>query len=41
MTASERQFLSGDGLDPAYSFEDSVVRQIGCLSEPQNVGGLF
>jgi hypothetical protein len=40
MTASERQFLSGRGLEMGCSFDDYMIRQVGVLSEAQNVGGL-
>jgi hypothetical protein len=42
MTASERQYSSGDNqLTMSYSFDDGGVRQVGALTEAQNVGGLF
>ena len=41
MTASERQYSSEGGLlNSAYSFDDGGVRQVGALTEAQNVGGL-
>ncbi|KAL3802605.1 hypothetical protein HJC23_011929 [Cyclotella cryptica] len=40
MTASERQFSSGRGLEIGYSFDDYTLRQVGALSEAQNVGSL-
>ena len=41
MTASERHYSTGGDLsNAAYSFDDGGVRQVGALSEAQNVGGL-